>query len=346
MKAMFAMSKETKLSRLIVEASAPSNIALIKYMGKSDVGKNEPANPSLSYTLEKLRTTVMLEVEAVADNPARGPQGGSGDIRFETLSGDQVLSQAGIDRFVAHFRSTVAHMGLEDILTRDCRIRSGNNFPADCGLASSASSFAALTLAVYELLRKLDPLRADKIDRVQLSAWSREGSGSSCRSFFGPFAVWSGDHAEPQVMNTGLGGHLAIGVSTAKKQVSSSEAHRRVVTSLLFDGRPLRAKRRLDDLLKADSLGRWRDMFEILWAEFWDMHALFETSTPSFGYLCPETLEVLEAVKLRWAQTGDGPLVTMDAGPNVHLLFRDDQSALQEDFKKAFASRFRVWSGV
>ena len=41
-------------------ASAPSNIALIKYMGKTDEQDNRPTNRSLSYTLNHLRTTVEL----------------------------------------------------------------------------------------------------------------------------------------------------------------------------------------------------------------------------------------------------------------------------------------------
>lgn len=41
-------------------AHAPANIALIKYMGKKD-NANTPDNPSLSYTLNELKSTVRLE---------------------------------------------------------------------------------------------------------------------------------------------------------------------------------------------------------------------------------------------------------------------------------------------
>ena len=44
-----------------IEASAPSNIALIKYMGKIRTESNLPTNASLSYTLENLRSFVTLE---------------------------------------------------------------------------------------------------------------------------------------------------------------------------------------------------------------------------------------------------------------------------------------------
>ena len=43
---------------------APSNIALIKYMGKKSDATNIPVNPSLSYTLNNLLSYVSLESHA------------------------------------------------------------------------------------------------------------------------------------------------------------------------------------------------------------------------------------------------------------------------------------------
>ena len=34
---------------------------------------------------------------------------------------------------------------------------------------------------------------------------------------------------------------------------------------------------------------------------------------------------MLKAVRDHWNSQGDGPIVTMDAGANVHLLYREDQ---------------------
>lgn len=45
-------------------AHAPANIALIKYMGKKDENANSPDNPSLSYTLNNLISTVRLETSS------------------------------------------------------------------------------------------------------------------------------------------------------------------------------------------------------------------------------------------------------------------------------------------
>ena len=297
-------------------ATAPSNIALIKYMGKGL--KNQPSNASLSYSLEHLRTAVQIEAS------------GTGTTTWEPLVDpefpEQVrLSEKGKKRFIKHFHFLQDHWGLSGQYV----LKSANNFPSDCGLASSASSFAALTLAAAELARELKPELA--LDASSLSALSRQGSGSSCRSLFSPWALWRDKGAEeldlpfPQLL------HQVVMVEPGKKLVSSSEAHRRVSTSYLFKGRCERAEARLRELVLAIEQENWSRGFEICWAEFWDMHALFETSEPSFGYMKPESLQVLGLVRQFWQKKGDGPWVTMDAGANVHLLYRPDQEAI---FKK------------
>ncbi len=310
-----------------VEASAPSNIALIKYMGKrEDRASNQPTNSSLSYTLENLRTTVRLtEVDEDSDS-------------FEPLDRSLRVSEKGIRRFLKHFEFLKAKLNFEG----NYRIQSSNNFPSDCGLASSASSFAALTLAAGLMAQKKNPRELASLQR--LSELSRQGSGSSCRSLFGPFAVWKSSFAEPISMNFSDLQHLAVLASEEHKSVSSSEAHLRVTTSLLFANRPQRAERRLADLVAADHAKDWRAMFEIVWAEFWDMHALFETSSPSFGYMDSASLDILSFCRNYWIENQDGPLVTMDAGPNVHLLFRRDQSSVKEHFATRLSARHRIWT--
>jgi diphosphomevalonate decarboxylase len=289
-----------------VEASAPSNIALIKYMGKTSQSGNLPTNASLSYTLDHLRSHVVLE-ESDQDS-------------WSELSGymPMRLSETGRTKFLGHFSKLKTAWEING----QFKISSANDFPSDCGLASSASSFAALTLATYKMAQKQRP-EFHLSDR-ELSLWSRQGSGSSCRSFFAPWALWKTEAAETIPLSTRLE-HAVIVVASGVKAVSSSQAHQRVSSSLLFEGRPERASQRLATLTSALENGRWDEAFETCWAEFWDMHALFETSRPSFGYFQPESFQALERLRQVWRETGDGPLVTMDAGPNVHVLIRPDQ---------------------
>jgi diphosphomevalonate decarboxylase len=136
--------------------------------------------------------------------------------------------------------------------------------------------------------------------------------------------------------------HQVVVVDQQRKEVSSSVAHQRVSSSLLFVGRPTRAEQRLDELVAALRASDWRQAFEVTWAEFWDMHALFETSRPPFGYMSERSFEVLQGVRDFWRRHQDGPLVTMDAGPNVHLLYRADQMRIAQEIEFQFHGRMRV----
>ena len=115
-------------------AHAPANIALIKYMGKKDNHSNSPDNPSISYTLNELISTVRLEKTSSKKDiwePLIIPGG------IENF----VLSAEGQKRFLNHLVRIKAYFDYDGgFLVQSC-----NNFPHSSGMASSASSFAALT---------------------------------------------------------------------------------------------------------------------------------------------------------------------------------------------------------
>jgi len=334
--------KSVTSSSRVWRAEAPSNIALIKYMGKTDHAENRPTNTSLSYTLSHLRSVV--ELEAVSGADRWEPLVSYEARRLEPIH----LEGKGLARFLAHVARVKRMYGVEQGFV----VRSANDFPSDCGLASSASSFAALTMAALDALSALQGEQAPSAGDAQ--ALSRQGSGSSCRSFFAPWSLWDekGARGVDELRDLRFK-HQVIVVDEAKKAVSSSEAHRRVVTSSLFAGRPERAEARVRELVAALRDGRWSEAFEITWAEFWDMHALFETSRPSFGYMTEGSLAALRFVRGQsWDRHGIGPLVTMDAGPNVHLLHlpTEEGRLFALEVEKHFAGRYRVigepWAGA
>ena len=311
-------------------AQAPSNIALIKYMGKSDSLQNQPMNASLSYTLSHLLSFIELEASADAiDQWQPLPQ--KDKHTFE-------LSDQAQLRYLKHLQFLKKYFAYDGSFV----IRSSNNFPADCGLASSASSFAALTRcacqALSELTTKPIPTQA------QQAHLSRQGSGSSGRSFFSPWSLWEADKIDSiQVPYSDLI-HQVIVVSKLKKAISSSHAHRQVVTSALFHHRPERANERLKQLITALEKQHWRKAYEICWQEFWDMHALFETAQIPFGYMTHDSLIVLNWLREFWEQHNDGPLITLDAGPNIHLLYRADQPDIAQHIKNKLAADYFIIS--
>lgn len=299
-------------------AVMPSNIALIKYMGKKNAQDNIPSNASLSYTLEHLTTTVELKpIDAHHDS-----------FHSTILESDAEAK----NKFIHH----LDFLRKKFEVSQYYEIHSENNFPADCGLASSASSFAALTACA------LKAFGMNNLSKEEQAKLSQKGSGSSCRSFFSPFALWNEEEVSAILLPYQNLIHHVIVVSKEKKATSSRKAHAHVETSLLFPGRNDRANKRLNALLECFKAKDWEKSFYIIWAEFWDMHALFETSHPPFGYLTPESLFVLNTLRARWEKNHDGPIVTMDAGPNVHLLFREDQKKLARDLKQFFEEKYLV----
>ncbi len=294
------------------QAEAPSNIALIKYMGKLSHSKNQASNASLSYTLTHLKTKVVLELsqedswQALDDGEYKGLE----------------LSLKGQQRFLDHLKFLKTKFNLQE----NFKVSSGNNFPSDCGLASSASSFAALTQAVG--VAASDIHNTKTFSTKELANLSRQGSGSSCRSFFAPWALWTDEGVSAVDLPWSELLHEVILIESSKKEVSSSEAHKRVASSLLFSDREERVKQRLGSLLSELQNKDWAKAFKTCWAEFWDMHALFLTSSPPFSYMQPGSIKVLNQILEYWQREGDGPLVTMDAGSNIHLLYRPEQKDL------------------
>jgi len=324
---------------------APSNIALIKYMGKSVTEGNLPANSSLSMTLDRLCTLACVRL---SDSSGLRwlPELFSGK---EQVDGMQALipslSDKGRERILRHVQrvleqapSVLKGAGLSVHLPAGLSLAAANTFPAASGIASSASSFAAVTLAVAAALAE-DPAlfwrEWDKSSRLRegLAVISRQGSGSSCRSMQGPFVRWSEEQAHA-VVGTTLQPlvDLVLLAGREEKEVSSSEAHKRVLSSPLWAGRTSRAESRVGQVEQLLREGDWNSLTRLVWQESMEMHSLFHTSEPPFTYWLPRSLEIIRGLS-QFISVGAGPaglpapLVTMDAGPNVHVLVPADSAA-------------------
>ena len=274
-------------------ACAPANIALIKYMGKVSSEENIPTNSSLSYTLPEYYTKVSVR-------PAAYDQ-------WQRLAGyqDPGLSKQAVARYLAHLAWLKAQLGY----TEGLAVASANSFPASCGLASSASSFAALTVAAVAAMGHQVPYET-------LIAWSRRGSGSSCRSFYGPWVSWVEQQVTPLNLDCTFT-HQVLLLDTSVKSVSSSQAHQQV-QQLDLSSRISAVAHRQAQLLALLALAQWQSVFELVWQEFWEMHQLFWQC--GFTYWGPKTYQALSLVHSYWQMHGCGPIVTVDAGPNIHLL--------------------------
>lgn len=286
--------------------SAPSNIAIIKYMGKTSTQQNLPTNASISYTLNHLRSFVTIEPIS-GDKDQWQPLQGEGLLSIE-------LSEKGKTKFLNHLIRIKEIWGV----TSSYLVKSANNFPSDCGIASSSSSFAALTLAAATEFEKIQP--NGRATPEAMSKISRLGSGSSCRSFFDPWAIWETEGAEKWNGQFKDLNHCVMLLDSTKKDVSSSDAHIRVTSSPLFSGRLKTVERRLEHLEKANSTKDWNTFCALAIEEFEEMHQLFETSVPSFSYRNENTMSVLKRLHQINSDLKTKMLITMDAGNNIHCM--------------------------
>ena len=189
-------------------AVAHPNIALVKYWGNIDQTLRLPANPSLSVNMAGLNSTT-----TVAFDPAL--ESDQVELDKSPLTGDRYC------RVVGHLDHVRQLAGRDE----RARVVSHNNFPAGAGLASSASGFAALTLAAAAAAGL-------SLSQAELSALARLGSGSACRSVPGGFVEWHpGDtHAASFGVSIAPPDHWALAdvvaiVASEHKDVGSTPGH-------------------------------------------------------------------------------------------------------------------------
>lgn len=285
-------------------AEALSNIAFIKYWGNRDQALRLPANPSLSMNLAGLKT-----VTTVTFDP---------DLSHDTLTLNGAPTEGpALARVSRHLDLVRAQAGL----TTAARVVSANTFPAGAGIASSASGFAALTLAATAAAGLT-------LDAAALSALARRGSGSASRSIPAGFTEWQmGQRAsgEDSIAITiappdhwDLVDVIAV-LSAAHKATGSTEGHGLADTSPFqgarVTGAPARLTRCRAALLSRDFVA-FADVVE---EDAVAMHAVMMTSHPPLLYWEPLTVAILHAVP-RWRAEGLPVCFTIDAGPNVHCL--------------------------
>ncbi|MEZ4655975.1 MAG: diphosphomevalonate decarboxylase [Caldilineaceae bacterium] len=282
-----------------------SNIAFIKYWGVREAALNLPTNNSISMTLADAYTATTVEWDAA----------GRLDADQIELDGVQLDANAA-KRLVTHLDR------LRELANVDLRARvaSRNNFPAASGIASSASGFAALSVAGARALG-LD-LSANK-----LSALARRGSGSASRSIFGGFVEWDqGCDHESSVAHPMYGpDHWALFdvvavISSRAKHTSSLSGHSLAASSPLQEGRLAHLDGELQIVRQAIAQRDLHKLGPVIERDALAMHGIMMTSTPSLIYWEPGTIELIQAVR-RWReQEAIGVYFTIDAGPNLHLI--------------------------
>jgi diphosphomevalonate decarboxylase len=302
-----------------VTAAAHPNLALVKYWGNIDDALNLPANPSLSVNLSGAMTVTSVAFLADAD------------VDSVTING-QDAAPAAYERVVRHLDRVRSLAGL----THRAVVASKNDFPASVGMASSASAFAALSLAATRAAGL-------ELDEKRLSILARKGSGSACRSIPDGFVAWTAgsDDGSSFAYQIAPPDHWDLRIVSVllhhpPKTISSSEGHRAARTSPFYEARLAALPGTFRDV-KRSLLARdfrsfgWRVEREAISMHVVAMTAAVESADWLSGiyYWQPGTLRLMHAVQA-WRRDGLDVTFTLDAGPTVHLICEArDQSRLE-----------------
>ena len=305
---------------------SPSNIALVKYWGKKAV--QIPLNPSISFTLSKSYTETTVEYSPAAE--------GESAVQF-FLEGE-INEQFG-EKIHAYFK------GLDTIFPflkqLKFTIRSSNTFPHSAGIASSASGMSALVLCLCSIEQKhFGGMESKEAFFQKASYLARLGSGSACRSLYGGMVSWG--KVDGRIETSDLWGTQQIKnvhpdfltfndsiliVDAAQKKVSSRIGHG------LMNSNPFSAERfkqaqsnilRLMDVLQAGDMDEFINITE---SEALTLHAMMMTSNPYYLLMKPNTLNIIERIFDFRESTGIPVCFTLDAGPNIHLLYPEKVSS-------------------
>lgn len=282
-------------------AIAPANIAFLKYWGRTNTEFRLPANASFSMNLSEAKTTTTVSFEKDYSTD---------DISME----GSVLSQKEKERVVIHL-DRIRQIAKD---TRRAKVVTRNSFPKSCGIASSASGFAALTMAAQAALGMT-------LSERELSILARLGSGSAARSIPDGFVVWEyGDTSDESFAHSVFSpSHWdlrdIVVLSETKKTVSSTSGQDAVDTSPLYKTRLSRVKSRLSRMLEAVSLRDIAVFGSLLEEDCLEMHSVMQTQTPPLYYWTEETKHVMKEV-LRMRKEGVPAYFTIDAGSAVHVI--------------------------
>lgn len=299
---------------------SPSNIALVKYWGK--YGNQLPRNASVSFSLSKSFTETIVTYKSTEK---RGIQleyyfNGKRNLSFEA-------------KLILYLKTLLPYFPFLDWL--HLKVESVNNFPYGAGIASSASGVSALALNICSIERSIfKTLQSDQDFLRKASFIARLGSGSACRSIYGGIVLWGHIHYVPDSYN-----EIAMPIDkkvnqifhrfydsilvtdSAPKELPSSAGHNLMNHHLYAETRFRHAEKSNKTILKALEDGDLENFTKVVENEALTLHALMLSSDPGYILLHPHTLNIIKVLKKFRQETQTPFAFTLDAGPNIHLLY-------------------------
>jgi len=302
----------------------PSNIALVKYWGKSN--PQIPKNASISFTLNNCHTITTIDfVKKEKSNEV------AFNLFFEGKPKDEFKPK--ISEFFKRVQEYCPY-----VLEYEMTINSENSFPHSSGIASSASGLSAIAMCLMSLEKELNTGLSEGFINKKASFLARLGSGSASRSIEGPLVVW-GDHPEIEGSSDLFGVQfpykvhpffenyqdVILLVDKGEKQVSSTIGHNLMHEHPYAENRFNQANENLGTMSKILQEGNSKDFINLVESEALTLHAMMLTSSPYFILMKPNTLEIINKIWEYRQENNSDICFTLDAGANVHVLFPEGE---------------------
>lgn len=321
----------------------PSNIALVKYWGKTDL--QIPKNASISFTLTNCHTVTSVDFKRYNPKQAK-----SKEIDFELYfeKKKQPSFKPKIKKFFERIKEYCPY-----ILDYKMTIRSCNSFPHSSGIASSASGMSAIAMCLMSLEKQLNPSITKDYFYKKASFLARLGSGSACRSIKGSLVVW-GKHSNIKESSNLFGvpfpykihpvfnnyQDTILLVDKGKKEVSSSVGHNLMHNHPFAKSRFKQANENISSISEILQNGNLKLFVKLVESEALTLHSMMLTSNPYFILMKPNTLKIINKIWKYRAKNNSNVCFTLDAGANVHVLYPESEKEKIEIFIKEKLSKY------
>ncbi|QNM85661.1 diphosphomevalonate decarboxylase [Polaribacter pectinis] len=330
--AQFIPKKNTNsVEKVSFKWQTPSNIALVKYWGKSN--PQIPKNASISFTLKNCHTITTIEFSKKET---------STDVEFDLFFEGKKKEE--FKPKIAEFFKRVAEY-CPYIFDYRMTIHSENSFPHSSGIASSASGLSAIAMCLMSLENVLNSDLTQEFISKKASFLARLGSGSASRSVEGPLVVW-GNHPKIEGSSDLFGVQFPYKVHSVfenyqdaillvdkgEKQVSSTVGHNLMQNHPYAENRFVQANDNLAKLSKILQNGDIKAFVNLVESEALTLHAMMMTSNPYFILMKPNTLEIINKIWEYREENNSNICFTLDAGANVHVLYPEKEKEKVNQF--------------
>lgn len=327
-----------KIEKVSFTWQTPSNIALVKYWGKSN--SQIPKNASISFTLNNCHTiTTMAFVKKETSA-----------IEFKMFFEGKEKKEFK-PKIIAFFKRVQEYCPY--IFEYHMTINSENSFPHSSGIASSASGLSAIAMCLMSLEQEINPNLTQEFVNKKASFLARLGSGSASRSIEGPLVVW-GKHSEiagssdlfgvlfPYKVHAVFENYqdAILLVDKGEKKVSSTAGHDLMHAHPYAENRFIQANENIAKISEILQTGDVKAFINLVESEALTLHAMMLTSHPYFILMKPNTLEIIQKIWTYRSTKNSAICFTLDAGANVHVLYPMHEKKAINSFIKSELSSY------